>query len=598
MGQLIKMIKKNERKILFIFNMIGILFIFCTMLYQDNLANSNFGYQIIDSVFTGTFKELYNASSWSYGISIYAIYAVWSIPIWILFHITGIPVDMNYIPVLLWYKLLLCIFAVWSIHIIAKIAIELQEEKKDIVMQYIASYFFIFPVLAIAQCDIIGLCFALLGVYYYVKNENKKFVIFFAIAITMKYFAVIIFIPLVLFRFRKLRKCFCILVIGIALMLISSIIIHSSDRGQAAWQEDSYYVNEHIRNLSMTVIETDGSGTIGLFGLFYSLLCVVAYILPNQEIEKNKDLAIWLVLAGYMCFFMFYPANEYWYVLLAPFLILISYLKPKYIKINLILITLFEITIAIYGFYSSDWVILGENTFSYLFLRKYGQAMNQNAFIYTMSNLFHFEMKAHLAFVRGISYACAISIMTINFPNGQKEQQSPEDEKEIKLITWFRVVVIYMWIIIAIYCLISSQNDYYFKDSAVINFEEDGIMSSNCEHTQNVILVEDGAWMSEEFTIMIYIKENMKKDIQLNTFGYTSANDLPVYVYVNDQLIGELEKEDASVNITNRRIAISKEYLNSDVTQKIKLVAEPASQLNGNIPISLFMEELTILAVE
>lgn len=157
----------------------AISFYFLFMLYGDNLINSVVGYRYLDSVLTGHLAEFYNAMDWSYGISIYTIYAVWSLPVWIFFRITGLEVNVETIPVLLWYKLLLVIFAVWSVYLIGKIARYVYEGKeKEMQLQYACSFLFVFPVFAIAQCDIIGLCFVLLGVYYYLQEKEAKFLLF------------------------------------------------------------------------------------------------------------------------------------------------------------------------------------------------------------------------------------------------------------------------------------------------------------------------------------------------------------------------------------------------------------------------------------
>lgn len=438
------MIRKNEMKWMAGVLAVGIIFIYLTMLYSDNLVNSSVGYNMADSFFMGRFSEYYNSMSWSYGLSIYFIYAIWSIPVWIIGRIGNMAVNMEAIPVLLWYKLLLVIFAVWSVWLVGKIAEELyRDNAREVMLQYMASFFLIYPVLAIAQCDIIGLCFVLLGLYYYIKERNFAFIVSFAIAITMKYFALFAFLPLLLFRFRKIGKLITTLALGVIFAVASALIILGSDAGGTAMADSDYYVNEHIWRLAEVKIDIGSYKPIGLLGLFFAILCILAFILPNEDTEKNKKYAVWLAFSGYLCFFLFYGCNFYWYVLLAPFLILLAYTKPGYTKICLLLEMLFGVTVAFDCMNKQSWVFLGQKTFNYLFIRKD-----------IVNNWLFGRLRGAISIFRpliiGVSYAAAIGILVLTFPGLKDAQVEDGIEKEIRIITWARIGVIFMWIGLAL----------------------------------------------------------------------------------------------------------------------------------------------------
>jgi Gpi18-like mannosyltransferase len=55
----------------------------------------------------------------------------------------------------------------------------------------------IFAVFDFGQYDIIGVFFTLLGFYFYLKKDFLRFAIFFSIAISFKYFSLVIYIPLI-----------------------------------------------------------------------------------------------------------------------------------------------------------------------------------------------------------------------------------------------------------------------------------------------------------------------------------------------------------------------------------------------------------------
>lgn len=58
------------------------------------------------------------------------------------------------------------------------------------------------------------------GLYFYLKDEKKKFITFFAIAVVCRMFALWVYIPLVLLKEKRIRK---ILLYGVG--LISLVII-------------------------------------------------------------------------------------------------------------------------------------------------------------------------------------------------------------------------------------------------------------------------------------------------------------------------------------------------------------------------------------
>lgn len=324
--------------------------------------------------------------------------------------------------------------------------------------QYITSAFFIFPVFYISQCDIIGLCFVLAGLYFYIKEENKKFLLFFSIAATMKYFAILVLIPLVLFRYRRLKKVFIVLLSGLVLVLISLLVIKGSDVGSMQMASEDFYVNQHIEWFASVGVEIQETRKIGLFGFFYMILCCLSYLLPNTDQENNRKYAVWLSFASYCCFFLFYMANIYWYVLLAPLLAMTVYLKPQFIKLNILLEIIYETMIIIcYSFYQR-WVFMGDKGFQYLLLKKYNVITETNWFIYFCEKYVPLNIEVFLPAFYGIGYAAILVFLVINFPGLKlldKVVVDAEEEKEIRMISYVKIAMIYFWIWLGIFYLIN-----------------------------------------------------------------------------------------------------------------------------------------------
>lgn len=438
------MLKQREMKWMAGILGAGILFVFLTMVYSDQLINSYVGYQIAKSIFEGWFREFYNSTSWSYGPPIYLIYALWSVPVWLIGFIGGFEVNLESIPVLLWYKAMLALFALWSVYLVGKLAEQLYAEKKrEIQLQYAASFLFVFPVFAIAQCDIIGLCFVLLALYYYMKEQNLHFLAAIAIAVTMKYFALLVFLPLLLFRFRKIGRFIAAMAGGMLFLALNSLAVQRSDMATSLADDPEYYVNEHIRRLAEVKIDIGSYKEIGLFGFFFLALCIVAYVLPNRDTEKNKQYSLWLAFSGYLCFFLFYGCNFYWYILLAPFLVLLAYTKPGMTKLCLLLETLYGGTVAFDCMKKQSWVFLGPETFTRLLI---GREILENRIFERI----YFYLETYFPLVVGVSYAAVTGILVLTAPGVRDIPVEDGIEKEIRIVTWLRIGVIFAWIALAL----------------------------------------------------------------------------------------------------------------------------------------------------
>lgn len=154
----------------------------------------------------------------AYPISTYVMFALWNIPLRLIgFWRTPIAITdplvlpINQIPlyVIWWMKLLPIIFFVLSAWVIYKIAFFVKMSRDKSILSAFA--FLTTPIaflssIVLAQYDTITVFFVLMGVYYYLKQEHKKFVFFFAIAITFKLYALLFFIILLLLNEKKIIK--------------------------------------------------------------------------------------------------------------------------------------------------------------------------------------------------------------------------------------------------------------------------------------------------------------------------------------------------------------------------------------------------------
>lgn len=567
-------------------------FIFLTMSYIDNQVNSQTGYDVLNSLLKGRFLEYFHSFDWPYGFTIYIIYAVWSIPIWIFFQILDLSQPINdYICVLLWYKLLLVVFATWSVYLVCKIAEKISQVKKRyIIMQYISSSVFVFIILAVSQCDIIGLCFVLLGLYYCMQGNYVKYVVCFAIAITMKYFALLAFIPLVLYKERRIIRILISLASGLSLTVLTKIVLRFSETASVQKVSDEYFVNQLVSQFDSYSIMS--GRPIGMMAATFLAICVLAFAMRNKDDELCNKRIIWLVLAGYMCFVLFFPIYPYWNVLTVPFFILLMNLDKTKLRVNMVLEIGFFTSVIIINAYIQKFVFMGFHAYNFLLFRDSVKFNYNNLLVYFCDNILGFDLGTIISHLTGIQYACAIIFLIYNFPRGTSDtvELDAGEKQDIKILLWIKVGIIYAFTIVAFLAWKHACNEAEYHGEAKVSFAKEQYKAEHCDIVGDLQYIGEDIWMSEELEIKINAKE-VDCDMLVSTYGYTVDGKTDVEVYVNEQYVGTLQKQDASENATVRYLQVPQQYFEDNQVNTIRFVAvpQPITHRGTEVMISLYM---------
>lgn len=137
----------------------------------------------------------------------YVIFALWNLPLKLLGLLTpadmGIAVWQISTPLeILWSKLMLTTFFLGCVVMVGKITNLIGFNKAGSAISpgilLATSPIAIFAVFIFSQYDVIGVFFTLLGLYFYFQKKFLRFAFFFSVAISFKYFASFIYLPLVL----------------------------------------------------------------------------------------------------------------------------------------------------------------------------------------------------------------------------------------------------------------------------------------------------------------------------------------------------------------------------------------------------------------
>lgn len=319
-------------------------FAFFSYFYGDIILTTSHGFGVWESLFNGSISDyyydmenrlvnFYSGSCFSsaiYPFPLYIVFAIWNLPLYIIKCFWGI--DPTTSRLLLAYaKSILILFLLGSAMIIYKICKNIgidNIKSKWCVFYFLSSSFVIFPLLIQSQYDIISVFFTLLGLLYYIKNDQKKFVLFFALAITMKLFALFIFVPLVLLKEKKIFKILFYSIAGISILVAQGIIFKKPESAEGCANNMIGYI------FSGKICDAS------IFIILLFCLCVYCYF----KKESTKEFSILVAFAGMGSFFLFSFAHPYWIILLCPYLSILVFAFPEYIKINCILETILSLS--------------------------------------------------------------------------------------------------------------------------------------------------------------------------------------------------------------------------------------------------------------
>jgi hypothetical protein len=250
-----------------------------------------------------------------------------------------------------WWKTLLALFYIGSVVVIHKTA-NLVHAPHKIKSSLVSTIFatsplVIFSVFIFSGYDVISMFFTLLGLYYYLKHDIKRFILFFAIAISCKYFAAILFFPLILMVEKRPLHIAKLLALG-SLAIVLGLCFY--------WKSEIF--REEIFNLLLlkikgnaprnSILSNQLSLAISLVRLsflaLYITTCVHIFFKKFKSKTEWQKYVIFMSLFSYALMFLIVKWHPQWSIIAIPFISL-SYLFIK----NKRLLSIFEI-IAMFSF--------------------------------------------------------------------------------------------------------------------------------------------------------------------------------------------------------------------------------------------------------
>ncbi len=237
----------------------------------------------------------------NYNIFLYLALAVMILP-WTIVKAL-FKIQYNYVDIVMYVQILLIFFNLASAKILGKICVTFgyaKEKAKITEYLFLSSAITMFATVGFGQLDIIYLFVMLLALLYFARGQYYRFSLIMSVAIMLKSFPVLLFIPLILLTNKKIHAIMINLFLGLSASLLYKLAF-GGDYGYAVTQEKLGAHYDFMGRLTRSGIGA-GMGAVSLFVLFYVLLCIWAF--AKKDIPKEK-LFSYVIYSGVLIYGMF-----------------------------------------------------------------------------------------------------------------------------------------------------------------------------------------------------------------------------------------------------------------------------------------------------
>ena len=433
---------------------------YLVFIYSDIRITHHVSFTFLDLLFDGKLSDFYDVCisdsftrgyGASYYISLYIIFAIWELPAWLLFKF-GLIAEQSTVA-LLWIKSLVVLFVLLTLYYFEKVIKYLEPKDKEFfIFIFSSSLFLVIPSFAVAQYDSISLSITLLGLLQCLKDEKVsiKTIAWFSVAISLKLFALIPFIILILLKEKRISIIILDLIGGLTVPLCCILpFLHSAGFQQAVFSFGGGMI-DRLGRIGLSF----GTYSISFFFLCFFCVCILAYY---WNCESNVDFLrrfTWLITIVYFAIFTFMVnAHPFWIVLISPFLVLLIATDDYNLKINLILETFIELTLTLIQAIAFYWVMLTRDSFDYLVLKKipvFSDVLQINNFSQLISKL---GFQKYIPILNTLFFVLCVFLLGINAPWLNKDVLEKEDSHNITLkngACFFRIFIIFSYLIMSI----------------------------------------------------------------------------------------------------------------------------------------------------
>lgn len=352
----------------------------------------------------------YNATqSCAYNFLVYLIFAVWNIPLALLMAFTNVDV-MNNVFCLAYAKLLpigalfVCAWILWKILALLGVS---RKGRGILSYVFLSSSLIISVVFITSQYDTLGLIFQLLGLYAYLRGKDKQFVLWFGIAFCFKFFSLVIFLPLLLLRQKRIVPCLGALVGSVVPCAITKLLFAFASGDMSGTLRGESMAVQFVQNMLAYT-----TNYVNLFVVVYILILVWCYLHTAEGCPGN---ALWACFVSYAACFGLCNAYPYWSVLLAPFAVLVIAVSPEHFYLNILLETFGYAGLVFSNMLRYTWCYFGNTMRSMAIPKIFHGADFENSLIYGCVTGLSSNYLA-VSFLHSVFVAAMTAMAIANYP--------------------------------------------------------------------------------------------------------------------------------------------------------------------------------------
>lgn len=316
------------------------IFFFCIYTFNDIIETTEDGLAVWYVLFSKKSIGEYYVTPYpfrtgsgypGYDFFIYIIFALWDFPLFIYEKITKISFEQSYFLVL-YAKSISLFFLILSTKQIYKITFHITNDEKKSnwsCFTYIFSVIVFQSIVIICGYDVISIFFTLCGIYAYLQEKDKKFILYFSCAIACKMFALWVFIPLLLIKYKKVWKVLAGFFCGVGLIIIPKVyfLMYQSVSGMQTLRKDidssivsanaTRYIDEYFWSSESPV------ATISMPWFFF--LTFILWFFCWFHFKKLSDKKIiYICLLGMSIFMLTCYTHPQWMILIMPYVAILE----------------------------------------------------------------------------------------------------------------------------------------------------------------------------------------------------------------------------------------------------------------------------------
>ncbi len=328
--------------------------LFYSYFYADFYETGLEGVRFWDILFAGNIRQFYKQIFLIgnmqyvplYDFPMYIIFAIWNLPLWIVEKITSIDIFHSSLC-LMWMKSLMLFFSFLFIKTFCSMLEELgigEDDRKIGILMFFTSGFYVSGLVVLSQYDIISLTLTMLGLTYYLRNDEKKFIIVFALVAPFKYFGLLVFVPLLLLKEKRISRILLKMILVMIPCLFFWIVF---PYGRPELVDGCVFSpSSSGTNVAKPVyMDLFDRGNIAFGILFLFIFGEIAFLFwcymhEEKEVWKNGKLVMYCGFIAYFIQFTLAYSHPYWQLLMVPYVVALILLNKKYQYINIMLETL------------------------------------------------------------------------------------------------------------------------------------------------------------------------------------------------------------------------------------------------------------------